>query len=111
MRPAEAVLRFREGVARFLKADSIVDDARTLESYDRDISFVKGGRARLLVYPKNREDVRGIVRAASKNKVPLVPVSSGPPHYRGVIVPSASTGLADCSRVKSTVSVYPYLRH
>ncbi|OGO43673.1 MAG: hypothetical protein A2Z05_07135 [Chloroflexi bacterium RBG_16_60_22] len=111
MRAAEAVLRFREGVARFLKADSIVDDARTLESYNRDISFVKGGRARLLVYPQNREDVRGIVRAASKNKVPLVPVSSGPPHYRGDTVPSADAVIVDFSRMKRIIRIDPVSRY
>ncbi|MFH1646482.1 MAG: FAD-binding oxidoreductase [Chloroflexota bacterium] len=111
MRTAEAMLRFREGVARFLKADSIVDDDRILESYDRDISFAEGGRARLLVYPQNREDVRGIVRMASTGGVPLVPVSSGPPHFRGDTVPSADAVIVDFSRMKRIIRIDPVSRY
>jgi FAD/FMN-containing dehydrogenase len=45
-------------------------------------------RPRLVVQPQNTDDVQKIVIWANQTKTPLVPVSSGEPHFRGDTVPS-----------------------
>jgi len=37
----------------------------------------------LVVKPKNAEEVQGVVAWANQTRTPLVPVSSGAPHFRG----------------------------
>ena len=53
----------------------------------------------LIVYPGNREDVQDIVKLANDHKTPLVPVSSGPPRFRGGTVPSRGGVIVDFSRM------------
>jgi FAD/FMN-containing dehydrogenase len=68
--------------------DALIKDPSILEEYASDFSFVPPVRPASLVRPKTREEVVNVVRWASRTKTPLVPVSSGPPHFRGDTVPS-----------------------
>jgi FAD/FMN-containing dehydrogenase len=61
---------------------------RVLDSYSHDNSFTPPMRPRLVVQPQNTDDVQKIVIWANQTKTPLVPVSSGEPHFRGDTVPS-----------------------
>lgn len=46
-------------------------------------------KPRFLVRPKNVDEVQRIVLWANETKTPLVPLSSGPPHFRGDTFPAA----------------------
>ncbi len=59
----------------------------TLEAYSRDISFVPPVRPACVVNVSQAEDVRKVVNLARQSRTPVVPVSSGPPHFRGDTVP------------------------
>ena len=49
--------------------------------------------------PKNVDQVQEIVKWANQTRTTLVPVSSGPPHFRGDTVPSAGGAvIVDLSR-------------
>src|SRR4030067_394792 len=67
---------------------NVVDDVKTLEAYSRDMSFVAPMKPRCVVKPKNRDAVQALVKWANQTATPLVPVSSGAPHFRGDTVPS-----------------------
>jgi hypothetical protein len=85
---------------------SVVDDPETLERYSRDESFVRPMHPWCLVKPKNVEEVQGIVRWANQTGTPLVPVSSGPPHFHGDTVPSATGAvIVDLSEMKKTLRI------
>ena len=43
----------------------------------------------MVVKPKNADEVQGIVKWANQTRTPLVPVSSGLPHFRGDSVPAS----------------------
>ena len=64
-------------------------DSATLDAYSRDISFVNQMRPAFVVKPANAEQVQKIVSLANETMTPLVPISSGSPHFRGDTVPSA----------------------
>ena len=68
--------------------DNVLDDPPSLESYARDESFVLSIKPRFVVRPGNEDEVQALVGWANKTSTPLVPVSSGPPHFYGDTVPS-----------------------
>jgi FAD/FMN-containing dehydrogenase len=59
------------------------EDPNSLKTYSRDYSFVHPIRPCCVVKPENVEEVQAIVKWANSTHTPLVPVSSGPPRFRG----------------------------
>jgi hypothetical protein len=88
----------------------IVDDAAILEQYCRDHSFVAGCRPQFLVYPGNKEEVQEIVRLAGEVRMPLVPVSSGPPRLHGDTIPNQGGIIIDFNRMKRILKIDPVNR-
>jgi FAD binding domain/FAD linked oxidases, C-terminal domain len=75
-----------------------------LEQYSSDLSFVPKMRPRCIVKPGNLQDVQKIVRWAKQTLTPLVPVSSGPPHFRGDTVPGIGGAvIVDLSSMKKII--------
>jgi FAD/FMN-containing dehydrogenase len=70
-------------------SDNLLDDPAVLESYAADESFALPSRPRLVVRPGDEDEVQALVDWANRTATPLVPVSSGPPHFHGDTVPSA----------------------
>src|ERR1017187_8954336 len=77
-----------------------------LDGYAKDISFVNPVRPAAVVRPKTADEVQQIVRFANETRTPLVPVSSGPPHFRGDTVPSVGGAvIVDLSGMKKVMVV------
>ena len=77
-----------------------------LDAYAKDISFVNPVRPAGVVQPKNAEEVQRIIEFANRTRTPLVPVSSGPPHFRGDTVPSVGGAMiVDLSGMNRIVNV------
>jgi FAD/FMN-containing dehydrogenase len=77
-----------------------------LEQYSRDVSFARIVRPGSVVRPKSASDVEKIVRFACETSTPLVPVSSGPPHFRGDTVPSTGGAIiVDLCDIKKIIRV------
>jgi len=87
---------------------SVLEESEILEAYSRDQSFVLPMRPSLVVKPDNADEVEEIVKWANQTGTPLVPVSSGPPRFRGDTVPSA-TGvvIVDLSGMNRVISIDP----
>jgi FAD/FMN-containing dehydrogenase len=66
----------------------VINKHKILNRYSHDNSFTLPMQPRLVVEPRNADDVQKIVMWANQTKTPLVPVSSGEPHFRGDTVPS-----------------------
>jgi FAD/FMN-containing dehydrogenase len=95
-----------ESLINIVGKNQLDRDAATLNEYSRDVSFVNAVRPMLVVKPKNTAEVQKIVRLANETKTPLVPVSSGPPHFRGDTVPSTGGAvIVDLSRMKKIINV------
>jgi hypothetical protein len=92
-------------------AGNFSHEQATLGEYSEDLSFVPKVRPRYVVKPGNAEQVQKIVEWANETLTPLIPVSSGPPHFRGDTVPNVGgTVIVDLSRMKKILRVDSFNR-
>jgi FAD/FMN-containing dehydrogenase len=83
----------KEKLLKIVGDRNVSFDPKSLEEYSRDCSFVNTVRPACVVKPKSAGEVQKIVKLANKSRTPVVPVSSGPPHFRGDTVPGAGGAL------------------
>ncbi len=96
----------KQKLSKIVGARNVFWDPATLDQYSRDMSFVNSVRPMGVVKPTRAEDVEKIVKLANETRTPLVPVSSGPPHFRGDTVPGAGGALVvDLSEMKKVIFV------
>ena len=101
----------RNKLTEIVGAKNIISDNATLEKYANDMSFVGSIKPEYIVKPGNADDVEKLVNLARKNKVPLIPVSSGAPHFRGDTVPSVGGAvIVDLSYMKKIIRIDRYNR-
>ena len=95
-------------LAKIVGGQYVLNDLETLEAYSKDESFVRPRRPLFVVKPQNVDEVQGIVRWANQTGTPLVPVSSGPPHFYGDTIPTAAGAVVvDLSRMKRIIKIDP----
>lgn len=98
----------KEELGEIVGVGNVWDDPGTLDAYSKDQSFVHPMKPRFVVKPKNVTEVQGIVNWANQTGTPLVPVSSGPPRFRGDTVPSAAGAvIVDLSGMKQIIHIDP----
>ncbi len=79
---------FKQDLADIVGKGNVAADAATLDAYAHDESFALPIKPRGVVRPQSVEQVQSLVKWANETQTPLVPVSSGAPHFRGDTVPS-----------------------
>jgi FAD/FMN-containing dehydrogenase len=85
---------------------NVLNDQAVLDSYSFDMSFMSPIRPECVVKPGSAEDVKKIVQIARETLTPLVPVSSGPPHFRGDTIPGTGGAVVvDLSGMKKIIRV------
>jgi FAD/FMN-containing dehydrogenase len=93
-------------LAKIVGAGNVSRQKTTLDEYSRDMSFVNTVRPACVVKPTNADDIQKIVKLANDTQTPLVPVSSGPPHFRGDTVPGTGGAvIIDLSKMKKVIRV------
>jgi len=96
----------KEELAQIVGAEHVLDDPEILDAYSKDQSFVPSRRPRLVVKPLSADQVQGIVTWANQTNTPLVPVSSGAPHFRGDSVPGTGGAvMVDLGRMNRIIRV------
>jgi FAD/FMN-containing dehydrogenase len=96
----------KEKLVEIVGRSNVLDDLETLETYSRDQSFALPMKPWFVVRPQNLDEVRGVVNWANQTRTPLVPVSSGPPHFHGDTVPStAGAVMVDLSGMKRIIRI------
>jgi FAD/FMN-containing dehydrogenase len=96
----------KEKLAGIVGRGNILDDPETLETYSRDLSFALPVKPRLVVKPRNTDEVKGMVNWANQTRTPLIPVSSGPPRFHGDTVPGvAGAVVMDLSGMKRIIRI------
>jgi FAD/FMN-containing dehydrogenase len=95
----------KEDLTAIVGAANVSDAPELLEAYSRDESFVHHMKPQCVARPQNAEEVQEIVQWANRTNTPLVPVSSGPPHFRGDTIPSLSGVVVDLSRMKRIIRI------
>jgi len=95
-----------EKLVQIVGPDRVSQDATTLESYSSDISFVTSIKPKYVVKPDSSSAVKELVKLAKETNTPLVPVSSGAPHFRGDTVPGIGGAVVvDLSGMKKIIKV------
>jgi hypothetical protein len=96
----------KNDLIKIVGEENVIDDPETLETYSKDQSFAPPRKPWFVVKPKNVDEVQGIVNWANQTSIPLVPVSSGPLHFRGDTVPSVPEAvIVDLRRMNRIIRV------
>jgi len=96
----------KEKLVKIVGAGNVSYEQATLDEYSRDMSFVNSVRPVCVVKPTNADAIQKIVNLANETLTPLVPVSSGPPHFRGDTVPGTGGAvIVDLSKMKKIINV------
>ena len=96
---------FSSDLKSIVGQENVSEDKETLESYSGDMSFAPRRCPDAVAYPAVREEVQEIVKWANKNKTPLIPISSGAPHFRGDTVPQEGGVVVDLSRMNKVMRI------
>ncbi len=93
-------------LAEIVGSGNVICKQSVLDEYSRDMSFVSAIRPSCVVKPRNADDVEKIVKLAKETLTPLVPLSSGRPHFRGDSVPGIGGAVVvDLSAMKKIIRV------
>jgi len=96
----------KEKLVKIVGAGNVSYEQATLDEYSRDMSFVNSVRPVCVIKPTNADAIQKIVNLANETLTPLVPVSSGPPHFRGDTVPGTGGAIiVDLSKMKKIINV------
>ncbi|MFC1900023.1 FAD-binding oxidoreductase [Chloroflexota bacterium] len=96
----------KEKLVKIVGATNVSYDLETLDGFSRDTSFVNSITPACIVRPENSADIQTIINLANETLTPLIPVSSGPPHFRGDTVPGTGGALiVDLSGMKKIIEV------
>lgn len=96
----------RDVLERIVGDNDVLDDPDILTQRSKDLSFAPGARPRCLVRPADAAEVQRLIKWAAEAAVPLVPVSSGPPHFRGDTLPGEEGAVVvDLGNMKRIVRV------
>lgn len=93
-------------LADFLEANQVGYSQAILDQYAKDISFIEPVRPKCVVTPGSVDQLKVLVDYANQTLTPLIPVSSGPPHFKGDTVPSAGGAIiVDLSGFKKIIRI------
>jgi hypothetical protein len=96
----------KERLVTIVGPDKVINEPQVLQGYSQDMSFVNPVRPACVVTPNKADEVQKIIQLANDTQTPLVPVSSGPPHFRGDTVPGIGGAvIVDLSQMKKVVFV------
>jgi FAD/FMN-containing dehydrogenase len=96
----------KDKLVKIVGAGNVMYEQTALDEYSKDMSFVNAVRPGCVVKPTNADSIQKIVNLANETNTPLVPVSSGPPHFRGDTVPSIGGAIiVDLSSMKKIMRV------
>jgi FAD/FMN-containing dehydrogenase len=96
----------KEKLTKIIGARNVSYDPATLDEYSGDMSFVNSIKPLCVVRPADATAIQKLVALANKTLTPLVPVSSGPPHFRGDTVPGIGGAVVvDLSGMKGIIRI------
>lgn len=77
-----------DGLVNIVGSENVIPGPDAPAHYSSDQSFALRTHLRCVVKPLTMQEVQAIVNWANETRTPLVPLSSGPPHFRGDTIPA-----------------------
>ncbi len=100
------MLDMKDALIQIVGKTNVLDDADVLDAYSKDHSFALPRKPRFVVKPKNSHEIQEIVKLANKTRTPLIPTSSGPPHFHGDTVPNVGGSVVvDLSQMNRIIRI------
>ena len=90
----------RHQLDNIVGSENVVDDPDVLGEYAHDMSFMPVRRPSFVVKPRQADQIQELIKWANRTLMPLIPISSGPPHFRGDTVPQQGGVVVDLSHMK-----------
>ena len=101
----EAEIVEKHELDHIVGAENVVDDPDVFDEYSHDMSFMPMRRPSFVVKPRQAEQVQELIKWANRTLMPLIPISSGPPHLRGDTVPQQGGVVVDLSNMKKILRI------
>ncbi len=96
----------KEELIKIVGLTNILDNPEVLESYQRDLSLTDTLKPALVVKPRDTNEIKSIISLANKAFTPVIPISSGAPHFRGDTVPGKEGAIiVDLSGLKNVINI------
>jgi FAD/FMN-containing dehydrogenase len=96
----------KDELIKIVGGKSVLSDPKSLEKYSKDESFVPPIRPKYVVKPHHMDELKLIVKWANDTLTPLVPVSSGGPHFHGGSIPGTDGAvIVDLAGMKRIIRV------
>jgi FAD/FMN-containing dehydrogenase len=89
--------------AQIIKPENVTSDSKVIARYSRDYSFVRECKPLCVAFPENAVEVQKMVKWSNSSGVPLIPVSSGEPHFYGDTVPSEEGIIIDLTKMNQVI--------
>lgn len=94
------------GLEKIVGKENVLTGSEKLKEYIEDSDFYPLKFPGCAVRPASKDELQEIVRWANEQKIPLVPVSSGPPHLRGDTIPAVdNTVIVDLRRMNRILKI------
>ena len=98
-------------LAKIVGKGNVNADPAVLDAHAGDLSFVGKVRPAFVVKVGDGKAIQKLVKLAKETATPLVPLSSGPPHFHGDTVPTTGDAvIVDLSGMKKVDLVDPFER-
>jgi len=94
----------KERLVEIVGPGHVVDQRQDLEAYSKDESPFAGVVPSFVVRPGNADQIRSLVRMANKEKIPMIPASSGI-HFNGTTLPTQGGVILDLGRMDRIIEV------
>ncbi|MFC1969163.1 FAD-binding oxidoreductase [Chloroflexota bacterium] len=99
-------MTIKSELACIVGTEHVSDDAEVLEQYSKDYSFVTPRRPSYVVFPKDSEEIQGVVKYANEHLIPVTSRSSKVSFY-GAGIPSKGGIILDLTRMNKILEVNP----
>jgi hypothetical protein len=99
----------RNKLVEIVGVENFSDDPKALETYAKDFSFQPAGVPDYAVKPKDTQEVQKIIKLASDQALPVVPVSSWV-HFHGATIPKKGGIILDLTRMNRIFEVDDFNR-
>ena len=94
------------GLSSIMGRENVIYGDDVSGHYSGDMSFTAQVRPRAVVKPTTMEQVQAVVKWANETGTNLIPLSSGPPHFRGDTIPASEGAvIVDLTRMKKILRV------
>ena len=106
----EKVVLFTEQLANVVGSESVITNARVLQTYSRDDSFVPPKMPLCVLKPKSVQEVQEVVKICNHYRIAVTPYTTGT-NNQGAAIPALGGVVIDVSGMNRVLEIDPVSRN